>query len=282
MNSNFGGIEDKFAAYDTSKVLLRSIPYDGTSTWGKGADQGFDAFLDAARNMELYDIETDAEVFREGIHILPELSGFESPEDMVETVHAETARVLESDKFLTTFGGEHSISIGVIRAFYEKFPGISVLQLDAHTDLRPAYDGSAFNHACALYDASRHTNLVQAGIRSMDSVELPFLNREQCFFAQDIQTDMDWMDRVVGLLNEKVYITVDLDVFDPSVMPATGTPEPGGLHWYEVTGLLKKVFSEKEVVGFDIVELAPIEGLLAPQFLAAKLYYKMLSYKFYV
>lgn len=277
---NFAGIDDRFAAYENAQILLQLIPYDGTSTWGKGADQGLDAFLDAAGNMELYDIETDSEVFRKGIHLLPEITEKRSPEHLFEAVYSATRKLIESGKFLSFLGGEHSVSIGIIKAFYEKYPGISVLQLDAHADLRPEYLGSPYNHACALHDASHNTNLVQVGIRSMDQSELAFMDPQKCFFARDIYQTKSWMYSVLDKLTDEVYITLDLDVFDPSAMPATGTPEPGGLGWYAVLELLRNVFEHRKVLGFDIVELAPIPGYRAAEFMVAKLYYKMLSYKF--
>lgn len=277
---NFAGIEDQYARKETAAVWLQSIPYDGTSTWGKGADKAFPAFLEAAENMEIYDIETDSEVYKKGIHILPEISENSTPEKVFQTVYQKTKALLQENHFLTFFGGEHSISIGIIKAFYEKYPDLNVLQLDAHTDLRPEYLGTPYNHACALHDASKHTNLVQVGIRSMDSVEKPFLNRPQCWFAEDMAFSDEWMEKSLQQLTGPVYITVDLDVFDPSVMPSTGTPEPGGMDWNTVIRYLKKVFQHKNVVGFDIVELAPIPQLKAPDFLVAKLYYKMLSYQF--
>ena len=277
---SFAGIPAAYTTYENAKVLLQSIPYDGTSTWGKGADRGFAAFLEAAENMELYDIETDSEVYRQGIHIPEELQGFNSPEEMFTSAYAKTKELLRSDKFLTFFGGEHSISIGVIKAFYEKYDKLTVLQLDAHTDLRPSYEGSPYNHACAVYDASKNTNLIQVGIRSMDLSEKAHMQGDKVFFAEDIQRGSTWMDDSLALMTEDVYLTLDLDVFDPAIMPATGTPEPGGLSWTEVTSYLKRVFATKNVVGFDIVELAPIAGLHAPQYLVAKLYYKLLSYKF--
>ncbi len=276
----FAGTEEEYSTFDAAAVLLQSIPYDGTSTWGKGADRGFEAFLDAAENMEIYDIETDSEAYKVGVHILPAIDEDRSPELMFRAVYDRTRESLRSGKFLTSFGGEHSVSIGIIKAFYEKYPGLTVLQLDAHTDLRPEYLGTPYNHACAVYDASLHTNLVQVGIRSMDKSEDRYLDRSKCFFAHDIGGSSDWMEQALALMGEKVYITLDLDVFDPSVMPATGTPEPGGLDWYTVTGFLRKVFAKREVVGFDIVELAPIAGNKSPEFMVAKLYYKMLSYKF--
>jgi len=276
----YAGIPEEYTTFESSAVLLQSIPYDGTSTWGKGADKAFPAFLDASENMELYDIETDSEVYTKGVHILPEITENESPESMTAAVYEKTQKLLETNKFLTFFGGEHSVSIGVLRAFYEKYPDITILHLDAHSDLRPEYAGSECNHACALHRASKHANLIQVGIRSMDSVEKPFLKKEKVFFAEDIYNSLEWIDKVIDLMTDKVFITIDLDVFDPSVLPATGTPEPGGLKWNTTIKLLKKVFQQKNVLGFDIVELAPIDGLKASEFLVAKLYYKMLSYKF--
>jgi len=276
----FGGIPEKYASFENAEILLQSIPYDGTSTWGKGADKGFERFLEAAENMELYDIETDTEVYRKGIHILPEILEKSTPEKVYEKVYHSSLQIIKSGKFPTFFGGEHSISIGIIKAFYETYPDITILQLDAHADLRPEYNGSAFNHACALYDASKNSNLIQVGIRSMDKSELDHMKKNNCFFAEDIVGDMDWIERAIGIMKDKVYITLDLDVLDPGIMPSTGTPEPGGLSWETTLQFLKKVFELKEVKGFDIVELAPIKGLKAPDFLVAKLYYKMLSYKF--
>ncbi len=277
---NFGGIENKYASFDTSEILLQSIPYDGTSTWGKGADHAFDAFIEASENMELYDIETDSEVYKRGIHSLAEITEKSTPQAVFSEVYQKTKELLELNKFLTFFGGEHSVSIGVIKAFYEKYPNISILQLDAHADLRPEYDGSPYNHACAVHEASKNTNLVQVGIRSMDLVEKPFLKKEKCFFAEQMYGQTNWMEDSISLMSDQVYITLDLDVFDPSIMPSTGTPEPGGLDWDTTIKYLKKVFEQKNVLGFDIVELAPIKEFRSPNFLVAKLYYKMLSYKF--
>ena len=278
---NFAGIDDRFCKEDFAKVFLQSVPYDGTSTWGKGADKGFEKFLDALDNMELYDIETQTEVYQNGVHILPPLINFNTPETMFNEVYNTTKALLEKGKFLTFFGGEHSISIGIIKAFYEKFRNLSVLHIDAHADLRPTYLGSAYNHACALHDASKNCNLVQVGIRSMDIEEVEYMRKDQVYFAEKIHGKTQWMIDSINQLSNEVYITFDLDAFDPSIMPSTGTPEPGGLLWNDIIKYLKMVFKSRNVVGFDIVELAPIDGLTHPDFLAAKLYYKMLSYKFY-
>ncbi|MBU2555531.1 MAG: agmatinase [Bacteroidetes bacterium] len=277
----FAGIEPEYAGFNQAAVLLQSIPYDGTSTWGKGADSGFGAFLEAAENMEIYDIETNSEVYKKGVHILPQLDEFSSPEDMFQKSYYRAKEMLATNKFITFFGGEHSISIGPIKAIYEKFPDITIVQLDAHADLRKDYMGTPYNHACAVHDASLNTNLIQVGIRSMTDCELPYLHRDKCFFAEDIYGRTDWMQKSIDMMGEKVYITFDLDGLDPSIMPATGTPEPGGLDWNTTIRYLKMIFEQREVIGFDLVELAPIPGYKAPNFLTAKLYYKMLSYKFF-
>jgi agmatinase len=278
--STYAGISKDLATFEKAKILLQSIPYDGTSTWGKGADKGFEAFLEASENMELYDIETDSEVYRLGVHILEEISEDRSPELMFEAVYNKTNKLLKTDKFLTFFGGEHSVSIGIIKAFYEKHPDLTVVQIDAHADLRQTYMGTPYNHACALHDASQNTNLIQVGIRSMDISEKQYTNDDQCYFAQDIVGQKEWMEKAVSQMSDKVYITIDLDAFDPSILPGTGTPEPGGLGWHETLEFILKIFRQKTVLGFDIVELAPIENHKASEFLAAKLYYKLLSYKF--
>lgn len=276
----FAGIDREFAQRDDAKILLQSIPYDGTSTWGKGADRGYLAFMEAAENMELYDIETNTEVYRQGIHTLQEAPLFGSPEAMYKYTYENTKKLLQEGKFLTFFGGEHSISIGLIKAHYEHYKNLTVVQIDAHADLRPSYDDTPYNHACAVYDASQNCNLIQVGIRSMDISEKKHMNTEKVYFADEIHHRVDWQEKSIEQMTDDVYITFDLDALDPSIMPATGTPEPGGLHWYQVTNYLKKIFENKNVVGFDIVELAPIKGHKSSEFLAAKLYYKMLSYKF--
>ncbi|MFD2696966.1 agmatinase [Mesonia sediminis] len=275
---NYAGIPDKYARIDDAKVVLIPVPYDGTSTWQKGADKGPAAFLEASENMELYDIETQSEVYKQGIYLAPAVSENSSPEKMVESVYKTVKNYLKQDKFVTLFGGEHSVSIGSIRAFSESFEELSVVQIDAHADLRKSYEGSSCNHACALHEASKNTNLIQVGIRSMDASEKEFMDETRVYFAHDLYED--WMDDAIGQMTPNVFITIDLDAFDPSILPATGTPEPGGLLWYETLDFLKMIFKTKNVVGFDIVELCPNENHKASDFLAAKLYYKMLSYKF--
>ncbi|RFN58865.1 agmatinase [Marixanthomonas ophiurae] len=276
----YAGIPQKYAALETSKIVLIPVPYDGTSTWQKGADKGPGAFLHASENMELYDIETETEVYKQGIYLSEPITENASPEAMVEAVHKKTKDYILRNKFVTVFGGEHSISIGTIRAFNECFDDLTVLHIDAHADLRKEYEGSTCNHACAVYEASQMTNLVQLGIRSMDVAETTVMDREKTWFAHEMATDEYWMDNVIEALGENVFITFDLDAFDPSILPSTGTPEPGGLFFYETMEFLKQVFAERNVVGFDIVELCPNPAEKSSDFLAAKLYYKMLSYKF--
>ncbi|TDT46602.1 agmatinase [Maribacter spongiicola] len=279
-SKNYAGISDEFAQLEKSKIILIPVPYDGTSTWGKGADKGPDAFLEASENMEMYDIETDSEVYRQGIHLTAPITENSSPEAMVNEVHSITKDFIKRNKFVTLFGGEHSISIGSIRAFNECFDNLTVLHIDAHADLRESYGGTKYNHACAVYEANQTTNLVQVGIRSMDIIEKTLMDDDKTFFAHDMVNDEYWTDKVIEAMTENVFITFDLDAFDPSIMPSTGTPEPGGLLWYETLEFLKQVFEDKNVVGFDIVELCPNKNDKSSDFLAAKLYYKMLSYKF--
>lgn len=279
-SKTFAGIPQEYAVAETSKIVLIPVPYDGTSTWQKGADKGPEAFLEASENMELYDIETDSEVYKQGVYLADAVTENASPEKMVEAVYQTTKNYLARNKFVTLFGGEHSISIGSIRAFNEVFDNLSVLHIDAHADLRKEYEGSTCNHACAVYEASQTTNLVQVGIRSMDKTETTVMDPEKTFFAHEMVDNEFWMDNVIEALGENVFITFDLDAFDPSIMPSTGTPEPGGLLWYETLEFLRRVFDEKNVVGFDIVELCPNDNHPASNFAAAKLYYKMLSYKF--
>jgi agmatinase len=262
--TTYAGIPQELGKLEKAKIVLIPVPYDGTSTWQKGADKGPEAFLKASENIHLADAVTENS----------------SPEAMVAAVHAKTKRFIKKNKFVTIFGGEHSVSIGTIRAFNECFDNLTVLQLDAHADLRKEYEGSSCNHACAVYEASQTTNLLQVGIRSMDISETTIMDKEKTYFAHEMAVDDAWMDTVIDQMTENVFITIDLDAFDPSIMPSTGTPEPGGLFWYETLEFLKQVFEEKNVVGFDIVELCPNKDDKSSDFLAAKLYYKMLSYKF--
>lgn len=281
MTQTFADIDTQYSQLEMAEVVLIPVPYDETCTWMKGAAKGPDALLEAARNMELYDIEIGGEIYKRGIYLEKPLNGFRSPNEMVKGVYRCVKQHLSKDKFVTIIGGEHSVSIGAIRAYCEKYKDLTVVQLDAHTDLRREYNGSPYNHACAMAEASQSCNLLQVGIRSMDLSEKAYLDSKQVFFAHDIYNNEAWFQNVIDQATNDVYITIDLDVFDPSIMPSTGTPEPGGLGWYTVLHFLKKVMNRKHVVGFDIVELCPNDTNKAPDFLAAKLYYKLLSYQFF-
>lgn len=278
---NFGGLTEEFSKEDKSAVIVLPVPYDGTSTWVKGADKGPEAILEASANMELYDIETDSEVYLHGIHTAPPVTENESPEAVTGEVFKRVGEILKKGRFPVILGGEHSVSIGSIQACAKHFPDLTILQLDAHTDLRDEYEGSKNNHACVMARAREVAHIVQAGIRSMDSGEIPSLDRQRVFFAHMMQDDDSWMDRAIDKLTGNVYITLDLDVLDPSIMPSTGTPEPGGMGWYQVIMFLEKVIARKTLVGFDVVELCPLPSNKAPDFLAAKIIYRILSMVYY-
>jgi len=277
---NFGYLPEEYSDADNSGIVIIPVAYDGTSTWVKGADKGPAAIIEASANMELYDIETDSEVYKQGIFTETPIEGEISTREMVEAVVENVRYYLGKDKFTIVIGGEHSVNIGSVKAHAEKYDDLTILQLDAHTDLRDEYNGSKYNHACVMARAKEVCQIVQVGVRSMDASEKDFMDSSRTFFAKDIYNNTDWIKRVISMLSDNVYITIDLDVFDPSIMPSTGTPEPGGLLWYDVLALLKTVSNKKNIVGFDVVELCPDARNKAPDFLAAKLIYKLLSYKF--
>lgn len=277
---NFGYLPKEYSDSQNARIVIVPVAYDGTSTWMKGADEGPAAIMEASANMELYDIETDSEVYKKGIFTESTIGGELSTVEMIEAVHEAVRYHLEMDKFTIVVGGEHSVSIGSIKAHAQRYPDLTVLQLDAHSDLRDEYHDSKYNHACVMARAKELCPIVQVGIRSMDSSEKKGMDQSRVFFAERLSRQANWIDMVVSKLSQNVYVTVDLDVFDPAIMPSTGTPEPGGLSWYEVLTLLKTVCSKKNIVGFDVVELCPDKRNKAPDFLAAKLIYKLLSYKF--
>jgi agmatinase len=277
---NYGALPEEYSDRDNAVVVVIPIAYDGTSTWSKGADKGSEAIIEASANMELYDIETDSEVYRKGIFTAETIAGEISTTEMIEAVAGIVDYYLEKNKFIVVVGGEHSVSIGSIETHAKKYKKLSVLQLDAHSDLRDEYNGSKYNHACVMARAKELCPIVQVGIRSMDSSEKQSADASRIFFAEDIYNNTAWIKTAISKLSDDVYITIDLDVFDISIMPSTGTPEPGGLLWYDVLALLRAVSSKKNIVGFDVVELCPEPRNRAPDFLAAKLIYKLLSYKF--
>lgn len=277
---HFGDIPGENCDPNSSQIVVLPIPYDGTSTWVKGADRGPEALLEASANMELYDIETDTEVYLKGIYTAPAITEDASPEAMVEAAEKETLKFLDAGKFVVTIGGEHSVSIGPIQAYAKRFKNLSVIQIDAHADLRDSYEGSKNNHACVMARAQDLCPIVQVGIRSMDVGEKDRLDPKRVFWGHKVTQCEEWMDQAIDLLTDDVYLTIDLDGFDPSIMPSTGTPEPGGMMWYPTLKFIKKLIERKNLVGFDIVELCPNPEEKSSDFLATKLLYKILSYKF--
>ena len=278
--TNFGDLPKENSTLETAKVVILPVSYDGTSTWGKGAAKGPAAIIEASANMELYDIETDSEVYKKNIFTAKPVTEKSSPKKMVEKVKQTVDEFLKQEKFVVIIGGEHSVTTGAVSAYAEKFKNLSVLQLDAHSDLRPEYLGSKYSHASVMSRVRELCPIVQVGIRSMDIIEKPLIDKNRVFFAEDIYDKTNWQNQAINKLTNKVYITIDLDAFDPSIMPSTGTPEPGGLGWYQALEFLKKVVKQKNVVGFDVVELCPNKNERSSDFLAAKLIYKLLSYKF--
>lgn len=265
---------------EEARIVLVPVPYDRTCTWAKGAAQGPDALLAASEHLEGYDLDTGTEVWRQGIATDLPIQIDAPPDVMVEAVQRRTAEHLKQDRFTVIIGGEHSVSIGAVRAHADRTSDLTVLQLDAHADTRDSYQGSRFNHACVMARVKECCPIVQAGVRSMAACELASVDPNRIFYAEDIIHDRACIDDLLEQLSPQVYVTIDLDVFDPAFMPATGTPEPGGLSWYEVLALLKAVCDRSQVVGFDIVELCPLPNHRAPDFLAAKLIYTLLSYRF--
>jgi agmatinase len=274
---SFCGLPTDATAYAHASIIILPIPFDKTSTWLKGADKGPAAIIESSEQLELYDIETDSEVYKKGIFTAKPLHA-NSSSVLLRKTEARVYHYLKDNKFVVTLGGDHSVSIGVFKAYAKHYRDLSILQLDAHADSRNSYEGTPYNHACVMARAREFTkNIVSVGIRSMDSSERPYLDRRKIFFAHDIYDSDKWINNAVRLLSNTVYITIDLDVFDPGIMPSTGTPEPGGLGWYQIMRLLASVSKSKRIIGFDVVELCPSKHK-APDFLAAKLIYTLLSY----
>ena len=279
----FLNLPEEFRDPKASRISIIPVPYDLTSTFKKGADRGPDALLNASAQVELYDIPTRTEVHRHGILTHDPICCDQSPEQLAELVEQRISHELQRNRFPVCLGGEHSISIGAIRAAAKHVGGnFSVLQIDAHGDTRDVYEGSPCNHACVMARAREVGSIVQVGIRAIDAEEVPAMDLDRVFFAHDILAAADdaWMQRAVDRLAENVYITIDLDAFDYSIMPATGTPEPGGLTWPIVNDLIARVAASRHVVACDVVELLPVEQLWACDFLAAKLVHRVISMVF--
>jgi agmatinase len=279
----FGGTLPQAATFESAQAVILPIPLESTTSYVSGTRNGPREILVASSHMELWDEEMNADVHGVGIYTLPEMElPFDNMSDMMGEIRRVTAEILDHGKFPIVLGGEHSLSSAVVAAVAARHPGVSVLQIDAHADLRDSYMGTRFNHACAMRRVLESARCTQVGIRSLstDEAKAAATLPTTIFYDVNMRDDKAWMDRVVDSLGDTVYITIDCDGMDPAIMPAVGTPEPGGLSWYEMLTLLRKVISRRKVVGCDLVELCPIPGMVAPNFLCAKLIYKILNYQF--
>jgi agmatinase len=283
---NFGGIdEEQYSSKDSARVFVLPVSYEGTVSYGTGTGAGAMAIVDASRNMELYEEETDSEVYKIGIHTLDEFKPRPTPDEMMSDLYEHATDILRQDKFLCMLGGEHSVSAPIIKAHAEKYHNLSVLQIDAHADLRDTYDGTPHSHASIMARVVKDMQIpsVQVGIRSISADEARALDSglpTKIFWARDIVGRTDWIHSAVESLTENVYLTIDIDGLDPSIVPTTGTPEPGGLGWYETLKLIRKLAEKRRVVGMDLVEYSYFEEYDSPAFLCAKLVYKSLAYIF--
>ncbi|MHC4271239.1 MAG: agmatinase [Planctomycetota bacterium] len=276
----FGDSLAQHTDYDGAGIVIIPVPYEKTTTYIKGTGKGPAAILEAWSNLEFYDIETNTEVYKQGIYFDAPVDEDVRPEEIVQIIADRVNKHIINKKFTVLLGGEHTVAVGSARAHTDNFKNVTVLQLDAHADLRDEYLGSKYNHACTMARIREFAPILQIGIRAIDACEKQSIEPEKIFFAKDIYDNTAWIDKVTSQLTDNVYITIDLDVFDPSIMPSVGTPEPGGLLWYNILSLLKDVCEKNCLVGFDIVELCPQPGSIASDFTAAKLIYKLLSYKF--
>jgi agmatinase len=279
----FGGATAEPPPYDRARVVILPIPFDRTTTYVPGTRNGPREIIQASSHVELWDEELGIDIHDVGIYTLPEMElPFGEMAPAMDEIRRVAQEILAREKFLVTLGGEHSITPPVVAAAARQHPGLHVLQVDAHADLRDSYMGTPHNHACAMRRALEHAPATQVGIRSLsvEEAEIAPTLETTIFYDHDMRRQDEWVGRVVASLGDPVYLTVDVDAFDPAIMPSTGTPEPGGLSWYEMTRLLRAVFSARRVVACDLVELSPIPGLIAPNFLCAKLVYKMLGYRF--
>jgi agmatinase len=279
----FGGTLPQVKDFDNSRAVILPVPVDRTTSYIGGTRNGPREILIASSHMELWDEEVGADVHGVGIFTLPEMElPFGELPAVMDEIQRVSYEVLSRDKFLVTLGGEHSITPPLVAAAAQKYPGLSVLQIDAHADLRESYMGTIHNHACAMRRVLDSAPVTQVGIRSLSTEEaaaIACLNT-RIFYDATMRQDPKWVDQVVDSLVDPVYITIDVDGMDPAIMPATGTPEPGGLSWYEMLTLLRAAVTRRRVIACDVVELSPLPGLIAPNFLCAKLVYKILSYQF--
>lgn len=276
---NFGGLEAEFSSLEKARAVILPAPYDFSTTYQGGTRWGPRAILSASQNMELWDEELGA-TYRHGIHTLAEMEPTAlGPEAMAERVEKAVGWILDRKQLPVMLGGEHSLTAGAVRAAARRFPGLSVLQLDAHGDMRDRYLDSPYSHACVMRRVRELVSAASVGIRSISEEEREHLDQHPApIWSTRAFRAMrgDWKP-VLDALTDEVYITFDLDALDPSILPATGTPEPGGLDWYEAVDLLAAVAKRSRVVGVDIVELAPLPGHVASDFLAARLTYRLIG-----
>ena len=279
--NNFLGLDAKLADYDKARFAVLPIPYDCTTSYMPGTRNGPAAIITASQHVEEFDADLEMEGYKCGITTLDPLeSNVAGAEAMHQEIYRAARGPIRDGKFLFALGGDHSITSALVRATKAKFKGVSVLQLDAHSDLRNSYHGSKYSHACVMRRVHEMgVNIVPVGIRNMAAEEHRYMKKQgiSAISAIDCMLDDDWVDRVLDGLGETVYVTLDIDGFDPAYAPGTGTPVPGGLDWYQVTGLLELIASERRIVGADIVEVMPIPGQVVTEFLAAKLAYRLMN-----
>lgn len=288
ISKNFLAIEKQHSAYKSSEIVVLSAPFEKTVSYGHGTKNGPKGILEASHYVEFYDEELDWQlVFEKGICSLTPLNFKNlSIKKSINYIYDKVKALLDDNKFVVTLGGEHSLSLAPVKAHIEKYKDLSILQFDAHSDLRQSYEGSIYSHASVMARVAELTkNIVQVGIRAQCIEEAKFIreNNIKTFYARNIRLNKygkDWQKEVINSLSENVYITFDVDAFDPSFMPSTGTPEPGGLFWDETMNLLRLIGESKKIVGFDVVELAPVKGISSSDFTTAKLVYKLLNYAF--
>jgi N1-aminopropylagmatine ureohydrolase len=279
----FGGTLPTRRSFDESTVVILPVPVDRTTSYVGGTRNGPHEILQASSHMELWDEEMRTDVHGVGIFTLPEMElPFGEMQAVVDEIERVAYEIIGRDKFLVTLGGEHSITPPLVSAAARRHSELSVLQIDAHADMRDAYMGTIHNHACAMRRSLEYARLTQVGIRSLSTEEAEVLPRLETtiFYDVDMRRNPKWIDAVVESLAPDVYLSIDVDGMDPAIMPATGTPEPGGLSWAEITALVRATAERRRIVAADVVELSPIPGLIAPNFLAAKLIYKLLTYKY--
>jgi agmatinase len=275
---NFASLDDEYSSFERSRVVVLPVPYDSTVTARAGTRDGPYAIIEASADMELYDVGLGIEPWRHGIHTLPEVAPHTgSPEAMADRIESVVGELLDQGKFVVTLGGEHTVAVGAVRAHARRTPGLSVLAFDAHSDLREEYLDSRYNHACTLRRALDVAPVTQVGLRSASVEDAALIRDRGLAFYSPREFRAAGPEAVASHLSDSVYITIDLDCFDQGEMPAVGTPEPGGLHWEEVSALLEAVTRTKRVVGFDVTELSPSLGPRSCAQLAAKLTYRLIG-----